>query len=282
MEHQMKPVKQTSLLILDPRLEAKWSHMVFEHPATFESLAMDPKEKQAIINDLLKFSKGKDYYKKIGKAGKRGYLLYEPLGTGKSTMIFAMSNLIHYDVYDLELTIVKDNTELRKMLIAITGKAIIVIKDIDCSLDLTEHREKKKEEKEKKDGDEKDSIPKRPKEEEATTSKVTLSGLLNFTDGIWSACGEERLIVFTPNYVDKLDLAFIRRGRMDKHIQLSYCCYEAFKVLARNYLDVESHESFGSIERLLGEINMTPADVAENLMPKSDTGDADSCLKSLI
>ncbi|KAI5341054.1 hypothetical protein L3X38_020328 [Prunus dulcis] len=103
------------------------------------------------------------------------------------------------------------------MLIDITGKAIIVIKDIDCSLDLTEHREKKKEEKEKKDGDEKD--PKRPEEEEATTSKVTLSR-------IWSACGEERLIVFTTNYVDKLDPAFIRRGRMDKHIQLSYCCYE--------------------------------------------------------
>ncbi|CAL8141452.1 unnamed protein product [Prunus armeniaca] len=60
--------QQTSLLILDPRLEAKWSHMVFEHPATCETLAMDPKEKQAIINDLLKFSKGKDYYKKIGKA----------------------------------------------------------------------------------------------------------------------------------------------------------------------------------------------------------------------
>ncbi|KAI5341055.1 hypothetical protein L3X38_020329 [Prunus dulcis] len=57
---------------------------------------MDPKEKQAIINDLLKFSKRKDYYKKIGKAWKRGYLLYEPPGTGKSTMIFAMSNLMNY------------------------------------------------------------------------------------------------------------------------------------------------------------------------------------------
>ncbi|CAB4305477.1 unnamed protein product [Prunus armeniaca] len=88
--------QQTSLLILDPRLEAKWSHMVFEHPATCETLAMDPKEKQAIINDLLKFSKGKDYYKKIGKAWKHGYLLYEPLGTGKSTMISAMSNLMNY------------------------------------------------------------------------------------------------------------------------------------------------------------------------------------------
>ncbi|XP_008230705.1 PREDICTED: AAA-ATPase At3g28580-like [Prunus mume] len=274
--------RQRKLYINNTEKGAKWSHVVFEHPATFETLAMEPKEKQSIINDLLKFSKGKDYYKKIGKAWKRGYLLYGPPGTGKSTMISAMSNLMNYDVYDLELTAVKDNTELRKLLIDITGKAIIVIEDIDCSLDLTGQRKKKKEEKEKKDGDEKDLIPKRPEEEDATTSKVTLSGLLNFIDGIWSACGGERLIVFTTNYVDKLDPALIRRGRMDKHIQLSYCCFEAFKVLARNYLDVESHELFGTIERLLGETDMTPADVAENLMPKSDTEDADSCLKSLI
>ncbi|PQQ01228.1 AAA-ATPase [Prunus yedoensis var. nudiflora] len=273
--------RQRKLYINNTGKGAKWSHVVFEHPATFETLAMDPKEKQAIINDLMKFSKGKDYYKKIGKAWKRGYLLYGPPGTGKSTMISAMSNLMNYDVYDLELTAVKDNTELRKLLIDITGKAIIVIEDIDCSLDLTGQRKKKKQE-EEKDGDEKDPIPKRPEEEETTTSKVTLSGLLNFIDGIWSACGGERLIVFTTNYVDKLDPALIRRGRMDKHIQLSYCCFGAFKVLARNYLDVESHELFGTIERLLGETDMTPADVAENLMLKSDTEDADSCLKSLI
>ncbi|CAF1715542.1 unnamed protein product, partial [Brassica napus] len=48
-------------------------------------------------------------------------------------------------------------------------------------------------------------------------SKVTLSGLLNFIDGLWSACGGERIIVFTTNFVDKLDPALIRKGRMDKH-----------------------------------------------------------------
>ncbi|KAM1015257.1 AAA-ATPase At3g28580-like [Malus sylvestris] len=273
--------RQRKLYINNTGKGTKWSHVVFEHPATFETLAMDPKEKQAIINDLLKFGKGKDYYKKIGKAWKRGYLLYGPPGTGKSTMISAISNLMNYDVYDLELTAVKDNTELRKLLIDISGKAIIVIEDIDCSLDLTGQRKKKKVE-EAKDGDEKDQILKKPEEEENTTSKVTLSGLLNFIDGIWSACGGERLIVFTTNYVDKLDPALIRRGRMDKHIKLSYCCYEAFKVLARNYLDLETHELFGTIERLLGETDMTPADVAENLMPKSDVEDAESCLKNLI
>ncbi|XVF60443.1 hypothetical protein PTKIN_Ptkin08bG0046900 [Pterospermum kingtungense] len=67
----------------------KWSNVVFEHPATFDTLAMDAKEKEVIKNDIIKFSKGKDYYARIGKAWKRGYLLYGPPGTGKSTMIFS-------------------------------------------------------------------------------------------------------------------------------------------------------------------------------------------------
>ncbi|MCD7471147.1 hypothetical protein HAX54_011457 [Datura stramonium] len=65
-------------------------------------------------------------------------------GTGKSSMIAAMVNFLQYDVYDLELTSVKDNTELRKLLIDTTSKSIIVIEDIDCSLDLTVNVENKK------------------------------------------------------------------------------------------------------------------------------------------
>ncbi|XP_059670253.1 AAA-ATPase ASD, mitochondrial-like [Cornus florida] len=261
-----------------------WTHVNFEHPATFDTLALEPNKKKQIMNDLITFTKAKDYYKKIGKAWKRGYLLYGPPGTGKSTMIAAMANLLEYDIYDLELTSVKDNTELRKLLIDTTGKSIIVIEDIDCSLDLTGQRKKKKE-KEDDEDKEKDPIKEKAKgveDEKLKDSKVTLSGLLNFIDGLWSACGSERIIVFTTNFIEKLDPALIRRGRMDKHIELSYCCFEAFKLLAKNYLDLESHHLFATIGNLLEETNITPADVAENLMPKSSEDDAETCLKNLI
>ncbi|GFY87113.1 P-loop containing nucleoside triphosphate hydrolases superfamily protein [Actinidia rufa] len=234
--------------------------------------------RRKLSNDLITFSKAKDYYKKVGKAWKRGYLLYGPPGTGKSTMIAAMANLLEYDVYDLELTAVKDNTDLRKLLIDTSSKSIIVIEDIDCSLDLTGQRKKEKDEKKE---EEKDPIKEKMKDDNEK-SKVTLSGLLNFIDGLWSACGSERIIVFTTNYVEKLDPALIRRGRMDKHIELSYCSFEAFKVLARNYLDLDSHELFAKIRVLLEETKTSPADVAENLMPKSAEEDADTCLANLI
>ncbi|XP_031116233.1 AAA-ATPase ASD, mitochondrial-like [Ipomoea triloba] len=264
----------------------KWSHVIFKHPSNFKTLAMEPTRKQEIMEELHNFTNSKDYYAKIGKAWKRGYLLHGPPGTGKSSMIAAMANLLQYDVYDLELTAVKDNSELRKLLIETSCKSIIVIEDIDCSLDLTGQRKKKKEEKdEDKEKEEKDPIKKeliKETEEKKKGSEVTLSGLLNVIDGLWSAIGEERIIVFTTNYIEKLDPALIRRGRMDSHIELSYCCFEAFKVLAKNYLDIESHELFPEIRGLLGETKITPADVAENLMPKSGREKADICLKRLI
>jgi hypothetical protein len=49
-----------------------WSHVPFEHPSTFDTLAMDPDDKEAVVDDLEAFREAKDYYTKVGKAWKRG------------------------------------------------------------------------------------------------------------------------------------------------------------------------------------------------------------------
>lgn len=255
-----------------------WSHVAFEHPATFDTLAMDADRKREIMEDLLAFSKGKDFYAKIGKPWKRGYLLYGPPGTGKSTMVAAMANLLDYDVYDLELTAVRNNAALRKLLVETTSKSIIVVEDIDCSQQLSSRRNnnRKKNKKKKRKDLEEEEYYEDEEEEEEIGSKVTLSGFLNFIDGLWSACGGERIIVFTTNHVERLDPGLIRRGRMDVHVELSYCTFEGFKVLARNYLGVEAHRKFARVRELVGERAMTPADVAECLMPRSVGSGADA------
>ncbi|XP_030469869.1 AAA-ATPase ASD, mitochondrial-like [Syzygium oleosum] len=262
-----------------------WTHVVFEHPATFNTLAMDPGEKQDIIDDLITFSKNEEFYARIGRAWKRGYLLFGPPGTGKSTMIAAMANLLNYDIYDLELTAVEDNTSLRRLLIETSSKSIIVIEDIDCSLELTGQRKKKEKVEKVKDDEVRDPGKRAAKDldlDGEKASRVTLSGLLNFIDGLWSSCGGERLLVFTTNHIEKLDPALIRAGRMDKHVELSYCRSEAFKVLAKNYLGIDTHHLFDHIGKLLSEVDLSPADVAEHLMPKSSSKNAEVCLESLI
>ncbi|KAL6222363.1 hypothetical protein ACLB2K_005755 [Fragaria x ananassa] len=235
------------------------------HPATFETMAMDPELKKMIIDDLDRFVKRRELYKKVGKAWKRGYLLYGPPGTGKSSLIAAMANYLKFDVYDLELSNIYGNSELRRILLSTSNRSIVVVEDIDCSVQIKSRESAQP-----------------SKSSAVQASKFTLSGLLNFIDGLWSCCGDERIIVFTTNHKERLDPALLRPGRMDLHIHLSYCTPSGFRTLASNYLGI--HESsprhlFGEIESLIESTEITPAAIAEELM-KSD--DADVVLEGLV
>ena len=92
-------------------------------------------------------------------------------------------------------------------------------------------------------------------------------------DGLWSSCGEQRIVVFTTNHKERIDPALLRPGRMDMHIYLSFLKGKAFRILASNYLGIEGHHPlFEQIEELLEKRDVTPAVVAEHLMRSEDPG----------
>ncbi|KAE8023668.1 hypothetical protein FH972_009340 [Carpinus fangiana] len=198
-------------------------------PKKYMEKAMDPKQKSELMDDLDRFVKRKEFYRRVGKAWKCGYLLYGPPGTGKSSLIAAMANYLKFDVFDLELTNIRNNSELRTLLTSTKNRSILVIEDIDCSIKLKDRQYE---------------------EFDRSNSQLTLSGLLNFIDGLWSSCGDERIIVFTTNYKDKIDPALIR-----------------------------THCLFAEIEGLLNELEVTLAEVAEELMKSND---ADIALMGLV
>ncbi|CAM8886233.1 unnamed protein product [Rhodiola kirilowii] len=233
----------------DENARGEWGSVRLEHPVTFDKLAMDPEQKKMIIDDLDRFVSRKEYYQRIGKVWKRGYLLYGPPGTGKSSLIAAMANYLKFDIYDLELSSIHSDSYLRSILMSTTNRSILIIEDIDCNVEAQD----------------------RALEVDQSDSKLTLSGLLNFIDGLWSSCGDERIIVFTTNHKEKLDPALLRPGRMDVHIHMSYCTPAGFKILASNYLDLkDTHPLFEEIERLMVSAKVTPAEVAEELMRSED------------
>ncbi|KAG6383968.1 hypothetical protein SASPL_156243 [Salvia splendens] len=247
-------------------LDSGWSSVSFRHPSTFETLALEPEMKKQLVEDLTAFADSGEFYKRIGRAWKRGYLLYGPPGAGKSSLIAAMANFLRYDVYDLDLSKVKDNSELRALLIQTTNRSIIVIENIDCSIDLTGDRAAAR----KGSGEDVDDA-----------RRVTLSGLLNFTDGLWSCCGEERVIVFTTNDRGAVDPALLRRGRMDVHVSLGTCGMHAVRELARNYLGLESHALFDDVEKCVeGGGSLTPAQVGEIML--RNRRDADVAVKAVL
>ncbi|KAJ0917846.1 putative AAA+ ATPase domain, ATPase, AAA-type, core [Helianthus annuus] len=259
-----------------------WESVPFKHPSTFDTLAMDPLKKAEIMSDLRDFADGSAFYTRTGRAWKRGYLLYGPPGTGKSSMIAAMANFLGYDIYDLELTEVQTNLELRKLLMKTSSKSIIVIEDIDCSINLTNRKETN-------GGGGRDQcsfgLPEAgPETEPGTNNSITLSGLLNFTDGLWSCCGSERIFVFTTNHVEKLDPALLRSGRMDMHVFMSYCSFASLKILLKNYLGCTTDDVAPEVLRRLEEVTdaaeMTPADVSEVLI--KNRRDKDRALRELV
>ncbi|XP_059637294.1 AAA-ATPase At5g57480 [Cornus florida] len=246
-----------------------WESVPFKHPSTFDTLAMDPLKKSEIMEDLLDFANGQSFYQKTGRAWKRGYLLYGPPGTGKSSMIAAMANYLGYDIYDLELTEVHTNSELRKLLMKTSSKSIIVIEDIDCSINLTNR--KKNSNSQGRSSYDSAALPGGGSGgDEEGGNTITLSGLLNFTDGLWSCCGSERIFVFTTNHIEKLDPALLRSGRMDMHIYMSYCSFPALKILLKNYLGYDvgdlDEQMLNKFEEVIDEAEMTPADISEVLI----------------
>ena len=108
----------------------------FNHPMRFNTLAIDDELQREIKNELDKFVRAKEFYRRTGKAWKRGYLLYGPPGTGKSSLIAAMANYLNYDIYDLDLTNVGDNKSLKQLILSMSNRSILVIEDIDCSVKL--------------------------------------------------------------------------------------------------------------------------------------------------
>ncbi|KAI6680768.1 hypothetical protein NL676_034649 [Syzygium grande] len=166
------------------------------------------------------FAAGQAFYQRTGWAWKRGYLLYGPLGTGKSSMIAAMANFLGHDIYDLELTQVHSNSELLNLLVTTSSKSIIVIKDIDCLINLS-NRSKVPQ----AAAPQSYNYPGAPDAmcggEDGNNSTITFSELLNFPNGLWSCFGGERIFVFTTNHIEKLDPALLQSSRMDMHICMS-------------------------------------------------------------
>ncbi|VDQ07173.1 unnamed protein product [Trichobilharzia regenti] len=101
---------------------------------------------------------------------------------------------------------------------------------------------------------------------------LTLSGLLNALDGVTSTDG--RIIFMTTNYIEKLDPALIRPGRVDMRVRVDMCDRsQLLKMFSRfypNWTSSDIHELAEQFANLLEGVSLSSAQVQGYLLLHKD------------
>ena len=163
-----------------------------------ESVALAEGVKERIVEDIEAFLAAREWYLDRGIPYRRGYLLWGPPGTGKSSFIQALAGYLDFNIAMLHLSergLTDDR--LMHLLSNVPPRSIVLLEDADAAFGNRRMQ---------RDAD------------GYQGANVTYSGLLNALDGVASA--EERIIFLTTNHVERLDEALVRPGRVDMTVKL--------------------------------------------------------------
>jgi AAA+ superfamily predicted ATPase len=183
--------------------------------------------KDEIKNDIQLFLNSEEWYQHRDIPYTRGYLFYGKPGTGKTSMIKGLSLFSKRHIHYLMLNEVENDSQLLELVKNINYKeTILVIEDIDAMLNIVKSRNEKvktyEEFMEEQENTVKMTVEEWKKREyEKKKSTITLSGLLNIIDGLFSCHG--RILIMTTNHPEILDSALIRPGRIDCKFLFDNC-----------------------------------------------------------
>lgn len=182
-------------------------------PRAMSTIILKEGVTKAILEDVEDFLENRQWYKQRGIPYRRGYLLYGPPGCGKTSFVKAVSGQIGYDIYELRLSDPHISDDSLNGLISHFGKkCILLFEDVDAAF-VARLVDEERSEKAEKYNERKLQI-RQPR------SGVSFSGLLNAIDGV--ASEEDYIVFMTTNYIDKLDAALIRPGRIDMRQLIGY------------------------------------------------------------
>lgn len=201
------------------------------------SVILDDGLDRMILDDVKDFLNSSEWYHNRGIPYRRGYLLYGPPGSGKTSFIQAIAGELDYNICILNLS--ENNLtddRLNHLMNHIPDRSILLLEDVDAAFNKREQTSDK-----------------------GYTSGVTFSGLLNALDGVASA--EECITFMTTNHPEKLDPALLRPGRVDFKVLIDNATdYQVEKMFLKFYEnDTENCEVFMKKYKELGLKNVSTA-----------------------
>ncbi|KAJ7271803.1 P-loop containing nucleoside triphosphate hydrolase protein [Mycena rebaudengoi] len=227
-----------------------WTNIKHKTRRPLSSIILPPGQLDSLVEDAAEFLKSEDWYISSGIPNRRGYLLHGPPGTGKTSTIYALAGALGLEIYSLSLasnTFVLfshwkkhinisltrvDDFFLQQAASNIPKNGIFLIEDIDCAFPS------------RADEDEEfaQSMPlANTRAARAVRPAETLSGLLNVIDGVGSE--EGKLFFATTNYMDRLDPALLRPGRIDRKVEYALSSTEQAGALFMRFFPEERFPS---------------------------------------
>ena len=174
----------------------RWNKLTSFNKTNISTVHLKDNIEQNILDDVREFrsKKKEDWYCKLSIPYKRSYLLHGPPGTGKSSLIKSIAGEIGCNIYSMRLDHDVSNDDFISLMSNLPKQSIITFEDVDV---LFHDRTKKN-----------------------AKQKLNIQTILNVMDGILSPYGTT--LFMTTNFIDKLDSAFLRAGRVDVKYELTY------------------------------------------------------------
>lgn len=206
---------------------AEWRQ--FGHPRAkrpLHSVILDETVSDRLVDDVQDFIDSPAWYRERGIPYRRGYLLYGPPGCGKTSFITALAGHLSYSICVLNLSDRSmSDDRLQHRLADAPENSIILLEDVDAAFVTREQL---------MEADDVDSKKKAANEAAFQgLNRLTFSGLLNAIDGVTST--EGRIVFMTTNYVDRLDPALIRPGRVDLKQYIGHCSQGQCKAMFKRF-----------------------------------------------
>jgi hypothetical protein len=240
------------------------------------------------------FIKNKKWYDEKGIPYTIGLLLSGQAGAGKTSSVKCLANETNRHIININLNndITKTQfenlffNEVINVLNTSTGQTekysipldqrIYVLEDIDCQSDLVMERSLKLAPKiDQPDVTLLQSVKTNPNKPDTYNNptpigseKLDLSFLLNILDGVLEIPG--RIVIMTSNYIDKLDHALIRPGRIDIIANFKKCMNKTLIEMMEFFYDISLSEKDKT--RILGlkEYIVSPAEMGKVMFENFD------------